>query len=320
VTAFREALRRGPAVPDDHFGLGKSLLLVNELAGAVAALGDAVRLGPMRGDFHYEYASALHRNKQLPEALAATRQAVRIMPRAAPAHLLLGKILTDQGKPDEALPALQEAMRLRPSTGVAFLVGEALFGKGSVDEAVSYLTDPVEPLTDQTAEAYTALLVLHGKTGDYRTCCAAILKRYRRTLQAAEAFWIARCLALAPDAGTDPALAVRLAERSLQASPMCGWYLNALALAHYRAGQVDQAVRRAEEALKVAPRWHPPLSALVLALAHQRLGHRGEAQRWLVQAKQAGKSRDWINPLDRVLYQCLLREAEAAGKKQASPK
>jgi serine/threonine-protein kinase len=320
VAAFREAVQRGPALPDDHFGLGKSLLLVNDAAGAAAALREAVHLVPSRGDFQYALAVALRGARQLPEALAACRQAVRLMPRDAPARLLLGQALTDLRNAAEALPAFQEVMRLQPSHDVSLLISEALVAKGSVEAAITYLTDPVEPWTDQTAQAYCACLVLQGKTSEYRACCAALLKRYRRTRQEPEAFWIARCLALAPDAVSDPAEAVRLAERAQVAHPTCGWYLNALALAHLRAGQPEKAIGRAQDGLRFAPEWQPGLQWLVLALTHQRLGHADEARRWLDKAKQFPAAQLSGHVLDRVYYQCLRREAEAAVKEPAGAK
>src|SRR5262249_58150654 len=63
------------------------------------------------------------------------------------------------------------------------------------------------------------------------------------------------------------------------------WYLHALALAHYRAGQFEKAVERSQESLRADPRWGgTPLNWLVLALAHQRLGHDDEAGQWLDKA------------------------------------
>jgi serine/threonine-protein kinase len=314
VTAFREVLRRGPATADDHFQLGKSLLLATDVAGAVAELREAVRLMPSRGDFQQELAAALRRNKQLSEALAACREAVRLMPRAASAHLLLGQILMDQGHAAEALAAFREVMRLEPTHDGCLLIGEGLLARGSVEDAIAYLTNPGEPWIDEIAQAYTACLVLHGKSSEYRTCCAALLKHYRHTRQELAAFWMARCLSLAPDTGTDPAEAVRLAERTVEAHPTHGWYLNALALAHLRAGQPEKAIERAQEALRVAPSWQPWLQWLVLSLAHQRLGDTAEARRWLDKARQAPTAPPGVHVQDRIFCECLLREAEAAAK------
>ena len=62
-----------------------------------------------------------------------------------------------------------------------------------------------------------------------------------------------------------------------------------LALVHYRGGRHAEAIRRAEAALKAEIPDDPwqgtrVVSALVLALAHHRLGQAGEAEAWLDRA------------------------------------
>jgi tetratricopeptide (TPR) repeat protein len=79
---------------------------------------------------------------------------------------------------------------------------------------------------------------------------------------------------------------VRWAEQAV-AVEKSAWRLHMLARAHYRAGQFDQAVRRCRESLDVEPGWPGRiLNWLVLALAHQRLGHADEARQWLAKACQ----------------------------------
>jgi serine/threonine-protein kinase len=318
VAAFRDTIRRGRAHPSLHMGLGKSLLAMNDVPGAVAAMREAIRQHDI-SPWQIEYALALRRNKQLPEALAASRAAVRSDPSSAPAHLLLGDFLTEQGKPAEALPSFQEAMRLRPAHDVAMRIGQALVARGSVEDAIAYLTDPIEPQTDQTAQAYTACLVLKDKGREYRACCAALLKRFGRTRNGSEAYWIARSLSLTPNAGTDPTEAVRLAAIARDANQRSGWCLNIFALAYLRAGQPDKALERIQEGLTLDPGWHPPVQWLVRSLAHRKLGHTDEARRWLDQVRKAAPQQ-WINEQDRLFYECLRREAEAGHTKTAGPK
>jgi serine/threonine-protein kinase len=319
VEAYRQAVKQGAKGPEVQHGLGRSLLHCEDIDGAVVALGEAVRLAPKDYGVLCDYATALRSKKLLPEAVAVSRQAIAVWEDGGPAYLILGQVLADQGALPEALTALQESMRKQRSFAACHHIALVFVRKGNVAEALGYLTDPVEPATTQTALSYAGLLVQAGKDGDYRTCCAAMLKRFRRTLDTDEAFQMARCLVQAPAAGTEPAEAVRLATRAVKARPTRGWYLNALALALYRAGQAGPAAQRAQESLKAAPGWHPPLNWLVLALAHQRLDQAEEARGWLEKVRQAGVP-SGMNPQDVVYYQLLRREAEAACKGPAETK
>jgi WD40 repeat protein/tetratricopeptide (TPR) repeat protein len=88
----------------------------------------------------------------------------------------------------------------------------------------------------------------------------------------------------------------------------------AFGAALYRAGQCEEAIQCLEEVVK---RSQPVEGWLYLALAHQQLGHKEEARRWLNQARE---SLDKTTPADRkanlsltwLEREVLFREAEAA--------
>jgi serine/threonine-protein kinase len=307
---FRKAVELQPFASETHHGLGRSLLLREDLKAAVASLREAVRLDAQNYWALCDYAEALRRRGALARAEAACRQALALRPDDALAYRQLGQALAGQGKLAEALAVSQEGMRKGFAFETAHQIAELFIRKGDVGEALAYLTDPLEPGVMVTHQSYTGLLALAGKGAGYRTACAALLKRYRRTVDEHHAFAAARSLTQAPGAGTDPAEAVRLAERAVKVRPQFGWFRHALALAYLRAGQADRAVREAQEALKVGPGWHPPLDWLVLSLAHHRLGQAGEARRWLEQVQQAGPPAGMV-ATDAVCYQLLRREAEA---------
>jgi tetratricopeptide (TPR) repeat protein len=318
LDVFRQALRLDPGAAGVHFGIGLLLSKKGDRKGAIPHLREAVRLEPGGRLVHHQLlAETLRADKDLAGALAAYQGAVRVAPRDAESHRGIGLVLQEQGKTALALTAFQEAMRLVPTPDTSLLIARALVARGSVEEAVAYVTSPAAPRADLTAQAYTACLVLQDKTGEYRACCAALLKRYGRARDAGEAYSIARCLTLAPDAGTEPAEAVRLADRAVKAQPTSAWYVHALALAHVRAGQPDKAITLATGNLRKAPVWQPSLQWLVLVLAYQRLGKADQAQIWLNQARRVPIAPVGHYVQDGVLYQCLLREAEAAQKKPA---
>jgi tetratricopeptide (TPR) repeat protein len=169
---------------------------------------------------------------------------------------------------------------------------------------------------------YASALLLADNPEGYRRACANILRRLGAVTDPDTCYVLARIASLAPGGG-DPVQAVQRAEKGVAAHAKQAWYLHTLAVAHYRAGQFDQAVRRAEQSLKDDPAWEGHVvDWLLLAMAHQRLGHGDEARRWLDKAvqwiDQAGKGLPkesrFALPVpswgDRLEIQLLRREAE----------
>ena len=61
----------------------------------------------------------------------------------------------------------------------------------------------------------------HGVAGsdEYRQDCSEMLQRFSQSDKAGDAYWVAWACVLAPDATTDWATAVALAEKSVQGDP-----------------------------------------------------------------------------------------------------
>ena len=151
-------------------------------------------------------------------------------------------------------------------------------------EAEAAYAAAIERGQDDVSVWYSrALLALRrGDPGGYRATCAEALRRFGGAEPALTAGMTALTCALAPDAGVDLVRAVRLAERAVAVLP--GNYTCRLALGAvlYRAGRWQEAVRHLD---KAAARQSLPVSAwLLLALAHQHLGHAGQARQWLDRA------------------------------------
>src|SRR5207247_438844 len=72
-----------------------------------------------------------------------------------------------------------------------------------------------------------------------------------------------------------------VAERPESAS-----YRNTLGTVLYRAGHFEEAIRRLREGMAIGGQGGGPLDWFALAMAHQRLGHPGEARRWLDRAER----------------------------------
>jgi tetratricopeptide (TPR) repeat protein/tRNA A-37 threonylcarbamoyl transferase component Bud32 len=132
---------------------------------------------------------------------------------------------------------------------------------------------------------YAGALSLAGDQEGYRRVCADVLHRFAEAADAENCYLLGRIASLAPGAA-EPAQAVQFAEKGLaRYRRITAWCLHSLAVAHYRAGQYESAVRRSEQSLKDDPAWPGHVvDWLVLAMAHQRLGHADEARQWMDKA------------------------------------
>jgi tetratricopeptide (TPR) repeat protein len=140
---------------------------------------------------------------------------------------------------------------------------------------------------------HAGVLLLAGRSEDYRKACAGAMSLAGPAARGREAYLVARLGTLAPG-GPEPAQLLRLAERAVQVGPHEAHYLHTLGLAHYRAGQYEQAVRRFRESMRANPAWEAQVvNWLGLALAHDHLGERDVARLWFARATK------WIERASR---------------------
>jgi tetratricopeptide (TPR) repeat protein len=212
-------------------------------------------------------------------------------------HQALGYLLADRSRWGDAARQLARVIELRPR-------------------------DP-EPWLMQAG-----FLILAGDTAGYRSFCQRLRDDLYPKLEPGgdgrPAYLLARTCLLAPG-GVEPAAGVRLAEEALAAAPQYAWYLHALALAHYRAGQYQRAVERLQESIKVDPGWAGRVDDwLILALAHEHLGHAAEAAQWLARALDGLPPGDYffdngIHAHDRLACEVLRREVDTLLPAEAEP-
>jgi WD40 repeat protein/tRNA A-37 threonylcarbamoyl transferase component Bud32/tetratricopeptide (TPR) repeat protein len=158
-----------------------------------------------------------------------------------------------------------------------------------------------------------------GDQSGYRKGCTGLLERYGRSASPVEeSMMVVRSCVLAPNAVPDPMVPVHLAERAVQSVPSNGEYLCVLGALLYRAGKSELAVQRLEEGIKAhSSPGGRPRDWLILAMAHQRSGHAGEAKKWLDKAVQWIEKADQaehLPPAYRLELQLLRREAENVAK------
>jgi tetratricopeptide (TPR) repeat protein len=162
-----------------------------------------------------------------------------------------------------------------------------------------------------------------GDVAGYRQSCAEKLKRFAAAEGRADCDYAARACVLAPDAGAEPALVVKLAERAL--GPDCKddrqRYLLGAAL--LRAGRHAEAVEQLELVLAAmqgdeSASFSPAYPHFFLAIAHCRLGRMADAHKCSEEAVTHAQRELAANaatpPLwnRRLTLQLLWKEAESA--------
>jgi tetratricopeptide (TPR) repeat protein len=251
------------------------------------------------------------------EALANYEEALRRDPDLSDAYLGRAVALTRKGQYEEAVRDCTEALRrgrwVNPNsadlTGLVRSNARAMLGqwdRAAEDFARALAHRPAEENWEAQLLAMRACCLLaKGDREGYRQACRSLASRQAEHRDAA--FRAAISCALSPDSGVEPAVAIRLAEESLQHGPVA-WHLLALGLAQYRAGQFEAALKHLREAEAIPWAGHRT-TALVQAMAQHRLGHADEARRKLRLATR--NPFPYLHPQDAVVYRVLRREAEA---------
>jgi tetratricopeptide (TPR) repeat protein len=159
------------------------------------------------------------------------------------------------------------------------------------------------------------ILVIHGNKAGVRRACENLLERLGSTTDPAQANEVAWSCVLAPDAVADHEAPVRLAQAALAGQAERGRarsdVLKTLGGAQYRAGRFEEAIRRLDESIQTRGDGGDPRGFAFLALAHYRLGHRDQAERWLTKLVASQPKEGFEFSLDDVEIRILRREAES---------
>jgi WD40 repeat protein/tetratricopeptide (TPR) repeat protein/predicted Ser/Thr protein kinase len=220
----------------------------------------------------------------------------------------------------EAEPANEALRQRRASASIA--LGDWQQGIGDYSKLPKLESNLV-----QMCE-YASVLLLQGDHEAYCQACRRVLQRFGQTRDPDELYLLARILALAPQEVSEPAQEVAFLEKVVAVHPKEAWYRHTLAVAYYRDGRLALAVEHAQRSMKGG--WlGDVVNWLLLALAHQRLGHDAEARQWLDKAVQWIEQAHKANPrgatgrlpvpslCDHLEVLLLRREAEALLKVKA---
>jgi WD40 repeat protein/serine/threonine protein kinase/tetratricopeptide (TPR) repeat protein len=191
--------------------------------------------------------------------------------------------------------ACAQALALRPKDAELWDArGRACALRNEWKQAATYFKKAAELRPNDVRPWHQeACALLHsGAVGDYRRLCARLLKRHGNTADPNVAYWLARTCVLAPNAVTDQAKVVTLAERIGAARDGLPLSSRVLGPAYYRAGRFKDAVGQLYENF-VEGRPGDPAAAtldwLWLALAQERRGQATKARQHLARFEQLAR-------------------------------
>jgi tetratricopeptide (TPR) repeat protein len=167
------------------------------------------------------------------------------------------------GEFEEARANCEESLRLAQAPNRLANLGAALVGLGKHKEAQAQFSQALALTLGQKGpsafdvvrrQRERALARLAGGDGDgYRADCAELVRRVAGAGNAAAIALVVQTIALSPGPGTDPAAAVRLAEKAARLRPRDAACRRALAAALHRAGHFSEPLRRLREARDLSP-------------------------------------------------------------------
>jgi WD40 repeat protein/class 3 adenylate cyclase len=183
------------------------------------------------------------------------------------------------------------------------------------DASADDLRRAVETDPSDLFARYTRILTLvaAGERAQVRRDCDDLLRRFGDVTEPAQAASIAWSCVLAPDAVSDVQAPIRLAMTALAGCPESqrSEALTTLGAALYRANRLQEAIRRLNESIRTSEGAGVPKQFLFLAMAHHRLGHSGEARRWLDRLVSNQPREGFEFSRDELVVRILRREAEA---------
>ncbi|MEX2494737.1 MAG: tetratricopeptide repeat protein [Woeseia sp.] len=134
--AYSRAVRLNPAYPGGHYGLGRSLLLQNQLPEAEASLLEAAELAPENPLPLQTLGELYGYQKRFDEAIESFAHALELAPDFLPALVARGEAYLLIGKYAEAVDDFRAIVEAVPQSDEAhFSVGRAFEAAGNIQEA-----------------------------------------------------------------------------------------------------------------------------------------------------------------------------------------
>jgi tetratricopeptide (TPR) repeat protein/roadblock/LC7 domain-containing protein len=209
------------------------------------------------------------------------------------AATLLG--LPKSAPPNDAddLAAANALVDIAPKANSYQLRGGIHADRRDWDKAAEDFAKAVE-LGEKTFQPWYLKALIKRSQNDkpaYQAACAAIIKQFSKADDAQTAHFLAWTCAVGPDALTDFAPAIALAEKAIKVDANSAQFANSLGAILYRAGRFDEARQKLEETNRLASSGEqrastPAYTWYFLAMTHHRLGHADEAKKWFDKARE----------------------------------
>ena len=327
-TAAREAIRLAPDRMAGYLLLATASFQQNRYAEAVVAYRDAIRLQPNEAPLHSRLGEVLVKQAEATggtpnwdDAAAAYVQAIDLSkgaPNGDDQHQFRAL-----AKHDELFDQVAKQRPDNPKLWLGRAQNRAFRGRWA--EAAADYAKVVHdlPLTSNVSTDYAYLLLLLNDTAGYQNYCKELIRRAGETNDVQVGYRLARVCGAAECDAVEPARLIEWASAAAKEKPDA-WYPHVLGLVQYRAGQYEAAIDNLKKSNTIdwnlsqhqvpkAQNW------LVLAMAHQRLGHADEARKCLETAKTLIAEVHPENPEDPIELdvcdwlpiQVFLHEAEA---------
>jgi predicted Zn-dependent protease len=197
-----------------------------------------------------------------------------------------GRGLMERGQWEDAEAAFNELVRARPYNASTWIeLSRFHITRGQPERAVADfdLAISLHPEDLRMRHCHALSLLSQGDQAGLHQACADLLGRYAAGTDPQRSNAIAWSCVISPDSVADRTAPVRFAEAALAGFPTDEKpaAMNTLGAALYRAGQCETAIRCLEEGIQQRNGVSLPQDWAFLALAHDRLGHRAQALRWL---------------------------------------
>ena len=325
VTASKDMTAKVWDLRADDRATNALLLLAECLSGSRIETRGA--LVPLTQEEFHERFQAL--SEKFPAELAASKQEVLAW------HLREAEGCEAKAVWRSAVTHLDALIALSPGDRMLYMrrgdayAEQAQWDRASADFSKAVETQPADLERFHLTRRLAYVALAANDMAAYRRACASLLDLHGRLTDSKDtAVFLTFACALAPDAVADREAMVRLAQKAVQAAkPDDDRHnlLSTLGAVTHRAGRSDEAVKQLDEALKAETLEGDALDWLFLALAQERLGHSGEARKWLDKATAWIDSSTKDKPNDESLgiridwqtwlgVQVLRREAECSGQ------
>jgi tetratricopeptide (TPR) repeat protein len=278
--------------------------------------------------YYRECGRAYGRLNRWDKADAEFAKAIELQPDSYAYWADHGTALREMKQWGKAIAVFSKSLELRSGFDWVWIGrGNTYAELGQWKEAMADFSKAVE-LSNGESDSRYLLALAHLRVADvvgYRKLCTEMLEQFDLAAKTDSAHWALWTCALAADAVADWKVPQQLAEKALTANPKSYRFLNDHGVVLYRAGQYQRALERLTEAemiYQLADHKQDAIAYnwLFLAMAHHRLRHVPEAQKWhqmavqwIDQEMQKSKEAAAANPLPwnrRLTLQLLRRETE----------